>query len=234
MKIKQILFLIVWSRGLLFQKESKLVQEVIGDVCCPGKYCFKREKCKSFDGYVSTPRSIYGCRKCGAWLIVHKNSFTLQEHVKTTKTEKLRFFYDKKFEILVPNKQLFIIVPFQSTKYRKKILCEDSNVQETIGDAYCPTWRNEKYVYISTNKTSSFYDCKKCKACSHVLNTPFKDQKLTIMLFGGDGTHCFARKTSGDYKNEKPSPILKTFLHQSQSSIPDLEPKMVKILPITA
>ena len=37
--------------------------------------------------------------------------------------------------------------------------------------------------------TTSFYDCKLCKACCHVLNLPFKDQKPTIMLFGGDGTH---------------------------------------------
>ena len=53
-----------------------------------------------------------------------------------------------------------------------------------------PTWRNEKCVYFSTNKMNSFYDCKKCKACCHVLNFPFKDQKPTIMLFGGDGTYC--------------------------------------------
>ena len=65
-------------------------------------------------------------------------------------------------------------------------MCVD-NIK-TIGDEYCPTC--SKCVYISTNKTTSFYDCKKCKACCHVLNFPFKDQKPTIMLFGGDGTHC--------------------------------------------
>ena len=85
-------------------------------------------------------------------------------------------------------KQLFNKVPFQSTKYRKKKLSVD-NI-ETIGDVFCPTCRNEKCVYISTNKTTSFYDCKKCKACCHVLNIPFKDQKPTIILFGSDGTHC--------------------------------------------
>ena len=77
---------------------------------------------------------------------------------------------------------------------------------KTIGDVYCPTCRNEKCVYISSNKTS-FYDGKKCKACCNVLNIPFKDQRPTIMLFGGDGTHCFARKTSCDYEKEKPSPF---------------------------
>ena len=97
---------------------------------------------------------------------------------------------------LFHNKQLFNKVPFQSTKYSKKELSAENKVQETIGAVYCPTCRNEKCVYISTIKATSFYDCKKCKACYHVLNIPFKDQKPTIRLFGGDGTHCFARKTS--------------------------------------
>ena len=132
---------------------------------------------------------------------------------------------------MLPDKQLFLNVPFQSTKYRKKELSVDDKVRETIGDVYCPTCRNEKCVYISTNQTTSFYDCKKCKACCNVLNIPFKAQKPTIMLFGGDGTHCFARKRSRDYEKEKPSPFLKKFLRQSQSSTSEPEPKMAKISP---
>ena len=104
-------------------------------------------------------------------------------------------------------------------------MCVDNKVRETIGDVYCPKCRNEKCVYLSTNKATSFYDCEKCKACCHVLNIPFKDQKPTIMLFRGDGTHCFARKTSRDYEKEKPSPFSKKFLRQSQPSTSEREPK---------
>ena len=129
---------------------------------------------------------------------------------------------------MLTNKQLLRNVPFQSTKYEKKELCLD-NIK-TIGDVYCPPCRNEKCVYISTNKTTSFYDCNKCKACCNVLNIPFRDQKPTIILFGGDGTHCFARKTSRDYE-KKPSPFLKKFLRQSQPSTSELEPKKVKRSP---
>ena len=82
-----------------------------------------------------------------------------------------------------------------------------------------------KIVYISTKITSSFYDCKKCKAWCHVSNTPFKDQKPTFILFGDDGTHCFARKTSRDYEKEKPSPFLKKILRQSPKKI-KLSPEM--------
>ena len=188
-----------------FEESPKSFQDVIGNVYCPGKYCLNTEKCKSIGCYVTTPRSSYGFDKCGARLFVHKVTFRLQEHVRTTKTNKTRFFLLKK---MLHDKQLCIKVPFESTKYRKKELCVDNF--KTIGDVFCPTCRNEKCVYISTNKTTSFYDCKKCKACCNVLNNPFQDQKPTIMLFGGGGTHCFARKTSRDY--EKPPPFLKKFL----------------------
>ena len=106
---------------------------------------------------------------------------------------------------MLHDKLFFNEVPFQSTKYRKKELCVD-NIK-TIGDVFCPTCRKKQCVYTSTNKTTNFYDSKKCKVCCHVMNITFKDQKPTIMLFGGDGTHCFARKTSRDYKKEKPSPF---------------------------
>ena len=101
---------------------------------------------------------------------------------------------------LLLEEQLLLNVPFQSTNNRKKELCVDNKIRETIGDVNCPTCRNEKCVYISINKTTSFYDCKKFKACCHVLNNPTKDRKPRIMLFGGDGTDCFARKTSRDYE----------------------------------
>ena len=51
------------------------------------------------------------------------------------------------------------------------------------------------------------------------------------MLFGGDGTHCFARKTNRDYEKEKPIPFLKKFLRQSQLSTSEHEQKKVKMSP---
>ena len=83
----------------IFEESPKSVQDVIGDVYCPDKYCLNREKCESVGGYVTTPRSFYGCGKCGAWLFVHKVLFTLQEHVKTSNTNKTRFFLLKEDEL---------------------------------------------------------------------------------------------------------------------------------------
>ena len=68
------------------------------------------------------------------------------------------------------------------------------SIQDEIGDVYSPTCPNEKRVHLSTNKRSSIYNCKKCEACSHVQNIPFKEQKPTFMLFGGNGTNCLAKK----------------------------------------
>ena len=81
--IKQILFL--FGQGVyIFEESPKSIQDVIGDVYWPSKYCFNREKCEHLEGYVTTPRSIHGCRKCGARLFVHNVPFMLQEHVRTT------------------------------------------------------------------------------------------------------------------------------------------------------
>ena len=93
---KNSFFLSFGAGVYIFEESVKTVQDVIGVVFCPGKYCLNRENCESIGGYVTTPRSIYGCGKCGAWLFVHKVPFTLQEHVKTTKTDKTRFFFAKK------------------------------------------------------------------------------------------------------------------------------------------
>ena len=92
----------------IFERNPKSIQDIIGDVYCPGKYCFNREKCESLNGYVGTPGSIYGCGKCGAWLFVNKVPFILQEHVRTTKTDKTRPFLLKTVEFVTRQK----IVPW--------------------------------------------------------------------------------------------------------------------------
>ena len=164
-------------------------------------------------------------------VVCSQSPFYLTRARKDNKNRQNTIFLCQRKKNLVPNKQLLLNVPFQSTKYRKKELCVNNKVRETIGDVCCSTCRNEKCVYISTNKTTSFYDCKKCKPCCNVLKNPFKDQKPTVMLFGGDGAHCFAKKTSRDYEKEKPSPFSKKFLRQSQPSSSEREPKKVKMSP---
>ena len=90
-------FFLALGQGVyIFEESPKSIQEVSGDVYCPGEFCRNREKRESIGGYATTPRAIYGCGKCGAWLFVHKVPFTLQEHVKTSKTDKTRFFFAKK------------------------------------------------------------------------------------------------------------------------------------------
>ena len=89
-------FLLLGQGVYIFEENQKSVQDVVRVVYCSGEFRLNREKCESLDGYVTIPRSIYGCGKCGAWLFVHKVPFTLQEHVKTTKTDKTRFFFARK------------------------------------------------------------------------------------------------------------------------------------------
>ena len=90
-------FSISFGQGVyIFEESPKSIQDVIGDVYCRGKFYSNRENCERLDGYVTTPRSIYGCGKCAAWLFVHEVPFMSQEHVKTTKTDKTCFFVARK------------------------------------------------------------------------------------------------------------------------------------------
>ena len=59
-------FLSLGQEVYIFEESPKSVRDAIGDVYCAGKYCSHREKCESLGGYVTTPRSIYACGKCGA------------------------------------------------------------------------------------------------------------------------------------------------------------------------
>ena len=45
---QKISFFLSFGQGVyLFEESPKSIQDVIGDVCCPGEYCFNREKCES-------------------------------------------------------------------------------------------------------------------------------------------------------------------------------------------
>ena len=224
-------FFVAWSRGLHFWREPKISSRCSWRCLLSWQVLFQQREMRIYWRLCNNSEIHLLLWKVWSLVVFSQSSFYVTRARKDDKNGPNTFFLCKKKMNLVPNKQLLLNVPFQSTKYGKKELCVDNKVRETIGDVYCPTCRNEKCVYISTNKTTSFYDGKNFKACCNVLNILLKDQKPTIFLFGCDGTHCFARKTSRHYENQKPSPFLKKFLRQSQPSTSEPEPKKVKMSP---
>ena len=96
---------------------------------------------------------------------------------------------------------------------QEMLMFEDTkkSIQFIVENMCCSTRPYEKCAHLSTNKNSNFYDCKICEACSHMLNN-LKDQKRTITLFDGDGTHCFAKCTSCDYEKGNQFPLLKIYI----------------------
>ena len=117
---RKTFFLSLGQGVYIFEESPKSVQDVIGDVYCPGKYCSNREKCESLGGYVTTPKSIYACGKCGAWLFVHKVPFMLQEHVKTTETDKIRFFCARKRLAWYPTNNYYLMSHFNQPNIERK------------------------------------------------------------------------------------------------------------------
>ena len=134
---------------------------------------------------------------------------------------------------------LIAILTFDS-KILAQVLYQDQSIVELIGDVICPNrkCRGEKSVYITSFEiiNKSTYQCKQCKACSHVLYIPFKDQEPCVTLFGW--TYCFRKKTKLDYQKEKLSPLMQQCISQSKLSTTTAEeaknepvPKKLKILP---
>ena len=101
-----------------------------------------------------------------------------------------------------------------------RVLYQDQSIMDLIGDVICPNKksRGENCVYLTRFEefNKSTYECKLCKACSHVLNILFKDQKAYANLFCW--TYCFGKRTKLDYQKKKLSPLMRQYIHQSNLS----------------
>ena len=83
---------------------------------------------------------------------------------------------------------LIAIMTFDSN-ILAQVLYQDQNIVELIGDVICPNkkCRGEKSVYITSFEeiNKSLYQFKQLKACSHVLNFHFEDQKPLLPYLVG-------------------------------------------------
>ena len=110
---KKFFFPVAWARGLHFWSNSSFSWRCYWR--CVLSWPEMRMSWRSCNN-----SKIHLCLwKVWSLLVCSQSSFTLQDHVRTTKTDETHFFFAKKMN-LVPNKQLLLNVPFQSTKYRKK------------------------------------------------------------------------------------------------------------------
>ena len=207
LKIKQIPSSYRLVLGFTFLK--RIQNQFIGDVYCPVEYCLNREKCISIGGYVTTPRSIYGCDNCGASLFVHKVPFRLQEHVKTTKTDKTRFFFAKKRWTCYTTNNCSIKSHFNYPKIVRKNwvwttsrlleMCIVRHVETKSVFIFQPTKRLVSTTVKSVKPATVFW--------IFLLRT--KNQPLCCLSVIEHIVY-----TSRDY--EKPSPFFKKFRRQSQ------------------
>ena len=84
---------------------------------------------------------------------------------------------------------------------------QKKSIEDVIRDIYCPTRSNESCVHLSTSNNSCFYECKKCKACSHLPKIPSKDQKQTIFVWWWWYILVFKKNESQLWKKKKSTSI---------------------------
>ena len=150
-KPHKILFFVAWSRGLHFWREPKISPRCYWRRLVSWRVLFQQREMR-FSRLLCNNSEIHLCFwKVWSLVVCSQSPFYVTRARKDDKNRQNTFFCRKKMN-LVPNKQLILNVPFQSTKYKKKQLSVDNKVREFSGDVYCPTCRNEKSVYISTKK----------------------------------------------------------------------------------
>ena len=98
-----------------------------------------------------------------------------------------------------------------------------------LGICFDSKWKQKSCFHFSQKKCT-FYDCEKCKACSHVLDIPFREQKPTKSFFHGDTHNILEEKRVLTRKKRKKFPLLEKFLRQSQSSKHEILPKIAKFI----
>ena len=71
-----ISFFVSFGQGVyIFEEGSKSIQDVIGDVYCPGKYCSNRGKFECLGVYVTTPRPFLWLWKLWILIVCSQSSF---------------------------------------------------------------------------------------------------------------------------------------------------------------
>ena len=126
--------IVVFVKATLTSNELS-TKKAFGDMYCFKKTC-EGEKCKLLDAHATTPRSIYGCRKSGARLLVHKAPIAVVERVKTTKIDDTRFLFAKRGDPVTWQAN-FHFFPTQQTNYSKKEISNlyiDNKIQKFIGE----------------------------------------------------------------------------------------------------
>ena len=187
---------------------DNIFNRFIENVYCPFKMC-SVILCVHEKTVQSLDKSYYQCPQCKSKY--HVRNLTFEE-------QAISFFLRFVHRIQI----------FEETQI---------SLQDFIGDVICPGsyCSRQTCVYFHTWKKNvkSGYECLPCKTCYQVLNSPFRDRKPTIMLFGGDGTF-FCHKKESRLRERKNLSIFDGVPPQVKSGTPKLEAKRGKNIPFLA
>ena len=144
----KFLFLVVWLSDLHFWWESTINSRFYWRCLLSWQVLFQQRK--RWISWRLCNKSEIHLRLWKMWslLVSSKNFLLWYQSTQIRQSQTKRAFLQKKMKLL-PSKQVFINVLFQSTNCRKKELFVDNKVQETIGNVYCSTCRNENSLHCN-------------------------------------------------------------------------------------
>ena len=105
------------------------------------------------------------------------------------------------------------------------------SIQDVIRDVERVQHAQTRFLFtFGTTKILVSTTLESAKSALTCLMFHWLYQNRQKLCSGGNGTHCFARKMSRDYEKRKPSPFLRNFFCQSQSSTPEILPRKKSFL----
>ena len=88
-------FFLSFGQGVyIFEENPESIQDINGDVCCPGEFCLNRKKCESLGDYVTTPRFLVV--ESVEHVCLFTSSLCVTRALKDNKYRKNTFSFDKK------------------------------------------------------------------------------------------------------------------------------------------
>ena len=117
---KKFLFLVAWSRSLHFWREPKISSRSYWRCLLSWQVLFQQREMR-ISWWLCNNSEIHLCLwKVWSLVVCSKIPFMLQEHVKTTKTDKTRFFFARKRWIWYPTNNYYLMTHFNHPNIERK------------------------------------------------------------------------------------------------------------------
>ena len=161
-----------WPKGVHFWRKSKIKSSCFWRCLLSCQVIFQQTEMRLSSKLCNNSEIHSRFWKWWSLVVCSQISFYVSKTRKDDKKSQTRFFFGKSRWICYLINICSMMSHFNQLQIERKT-CVRTTKYERLLEMCVVQHVGNKSVYLSTNKSSSFCDSRKCKTCSHVLNIPF-------------------------------------------------------------